>query len=407
MMMANSAIGVLNRLGMAKTDLSEDALLTLACESTGLSNYGESWFRPNLRHMLHSLEHEARLTPMGRAEARMLCLSALRNRLRAHELWARHPQIMNHPLRDPVAIIGLGRSGTTRLQRLMACDDRLRTLKQWEAFLPVPWPESFTSSQDPRIQLAERGLRTALWMNPRLKIVHPVGAFEAEEELSLLEHSFASQLGAITRNQFSHAAFLERQDLTSAYRYLVSLIRTIDWFNTAEQGRPWVLKTPQHMYTLGFLLKVFPGCRLIFIHRDPVRVIGSMCSLDWTVRNGQTSQLAPFDVGRKWLNEVERMIRKVLAARENIPPGQQLDVQYAHMNADWLGVMRSIYAFIGLELTDAVIARMTAWLELNQPHNRGRHSYSLAEFGIATEEVQARYQFYRELFDVPCEGSDG
>lgn len=401
---ANVLMWVLNKLGVPKTDLSEEELLAAACQATGLNSFGTAEFRPSLRKMLESLEHEARLTPMGRLEARMLCISALSNRLRAHDLWRRYPQIMSHQLRDPIVIIGLGRSGTTRLHRLMGCDPRLRTLKQWEVFHPVPWPESFSCTTDPRIEQVEKGLRIALLMNPQLKIAHPIGTFEAEEELAFIEHSFASQLGAVVRNQLSYAAYLEAQDLTSAYQYMVRLLQTIDWFNVAEQGKPWVLKTPQHMYTLGLLMKVFPRCKLIFIHRDPVKVLGSMCSLDWIVRNGQTSKLAPFDIGRKWLGEMERMIMKTLLVRESIPRGQQLDVHYAQMETDWLAVMRRIYAFMGMELQAEVIDRMTARLRRDQPHKPGRHRYRLADFGLTEAEVDTRYRFYRQLLDIPYEG---
>ena len=95
---------------------------SLACQSTGLDDFGGSEHRPGLRALTGSLEAEARLTPAGRYFARGQVLTSLVNRLRLEQAWAETPAILQGALPAPIVIIGLPRTGTTLLQHLLAQD---------------------------------------------------------------------------------------------------------------------------------------------------------------------------------------------------------------------------------------------------------------------------------------------
>jgi hypothetical protein len=193
-------------------------------------------------------------------------------------------------------------------------------------------------------------------------------------------------------------------DQTAAYEYMVTLMKVIAWFRKEPEDKPWVLKSPQHMQDLDSLVKVFPEAKFIFPHRDPIKVMGSTCSMVWNALVRDTDTVDPHWVGSEWLGKTERMLNKTLAVRDQqIPRGNQYDVLYADITADWQQAVRGIYNFLGIELTGSALTGMKAWLESNNQHKHGAHKYSLEDFGISEEKVEQRLSFYRQRFSIPYE----
>jgi hypothetical protein len=54
-------------------------------------------------------------------------------------LWRAQPEIRDRPIPEPIVILGQMRSGTTRLQRLLACDDRFAHTRLYESLIPAPF----------------------------------------------------------------------------------------------------------------------------------------------------------------------------------------------------------------------------------------------------------------------------
>ena len=48
-----------------------------------------------------------------------------------------HPEVAKIPIRRPLLLIGLPRTGTTLLHRLLSLDPVVRTLRNWECISPV------------------------------------------------------------------------------------------------------------------------------------------------------------------------------------------------------------------------------------------------------------------------------
>jgi hypothetical protein len=408
MRLFNAALRAVRPLGLARFDLDPANLLATARRETGLEDFGDDAFIEPMTLLVRSLEEEAELNPIGRFMARANCLRILKHRLYVQDLVQKHPEILERELGDPVVVVGLARSGTTRLHRLLAADQRFLHLKSWESVYPVPWPESFAARDagetDPRIAALEQALKAVLYMSPQIAAVHPLGTFEVEEEVGLIQHGFASQLFEIQVKIPSFAEWLMTHEQSAAYDYMVVLLKIIAWWRNDPPGKPWILKTPQYMQDLDELLRVFPDARLIFPHRDPVKVTGSTCSMVWNAIVRDSDSITPAWVGQEWLDKIERMLHKTLKIREEqVAPENQYDVQYADITADWRRAMAGVYDFLDLPLTDQALAGMQDWLESNARHKYGAHRYSLSEFGLQAEAVDQRLMFYRERFAIPYE----
>ena len=128
------------RIGIAtRPRLKSGAIVADAMRRTGLDDLGpEADWRPALELLLQALASEARLNALGRTIAYGQLVGVVTQRLRAHELWRRHPEILARPVAPPIVVLGHMRSGTTRMQRLLACDPRFAHTRFFESWRPVP-----------------------------------------------------------------------------------------------------------------------------------------------------------------------------------------------------------------------------------------------------------------------------
>jgi hypothetical protein len=401
----NGLMRAVQPLGRARLDA--EGLLADAQRATGLADFGDPRFREALQRLCLALEQQADMNPLGRWLTRVSMLRLLKHRLWAEQLFKQHPEILQREIKAPVVIVGLARSGTTRLHRLLAADPGFLHLSSWESVNPVPWPGSFAARErgepDPRIASIEGALKAVLYLGPQIAAVHPLQAHAAEEELGLLQHAFSSQLFEIMAPIPAFAEWLAANDQTYAYEYMARLLRLVSWWRGDDPAGTWVLKTPQHMQDLDALLNVFPDARLLCPHRDPVKVVGSVCSTAWNALVRDSDVLDPHWVGADWLQKTERMLRKTDAIRAGLPAGQQLDILYENISRDWRGEMQRIYDFLGRDLSPQALTGMQDWLDSNSQHQHGSHKYALSDFGLEAAEVERRLHWYRERYAIPVE----
>ena len=110
---------------MEATSLDEESIIAEARETAGLTDFGDESFRQPMRMLLKAMEEEAQLNEIGRITQRARIVGLLVNRLRTEDYFKRFPEICEEEIREPLVIVGLGRTGTTMLQRLIASDPRI------------------------------------------------------------------------------------------------------------------------------------------------------------------------------------------------------------------------------------------------------------------------------------------
>lgn len=400
----NGAVRCMNALGLAKIDLSEECLCTAARRETGLTRFGDESFLPGLRKLLEALHSEAQLNPCGRLHAKMEITASLKNLLWANACFEAHPEIRQRNITAPIIIVGPVRSGTTRLHRMLAADTRFQHVKAWEGFNPAPRPGLPDSGKAARHDEVEKFLRTGRRLNPGAFAAHPMDADWAEEELLLLNHSFSGLSPLLLYNLPNYSKWFVECDRTAAYRTMADLMKLISWSRGDDENKRWVMKTPQYMLDLEAVTKTFPDAKLVFIHRDPLKTVGSTLSLMWNFAVHNTDPPLRGAIRDTWLELCELMVRRCLHVREALHPSQQLDILYEDMNRDWRAVMRRVYHFAKQDFTVEAENTMSAWLADSEREGRHHaHRYSLEDFGLNREEVDTRMMFYRERFEIPYE----
>jgi hypothetical protein len=84
-----------------------------------------------------------------------------------------------------------------------------------------------------------------------------------------------------------------------------------------------------------------------------------------------------------------------VAARHRFGPERFIDIDYDELVAEPITSAQRVYRALGLELAPAVEAPMRNWLR-DQVRSRtgARHSYSLDEFGLDPDQVDALFESY-------------
>ncbi len=388
------------RVGIGRVSLAEASLVRAARAQTGLHDFVDPSFREPMRRLLWSLEEEARLHPLGRVIMRESLVRALVNRLRLEELDDRHPEIAEQPVDAPVFVVGLQRTGTTLLHRLLTCEPRLRALAAWEGLNPAPLPGGVDRrGRDRRIRVAERAEAALRYLAPELFAIHPVEAEAPEEDIHLLDVSFVTPACDAIARVPSYQRWFREVDQLPAYRYMKRLMQLLLW----QRGGRWLGKTPHHMEHLDELLTVFPDARIVVTHRDPTRTIASFCSMMAHTRAMFSDFVDPLEVGEQFGAKAVRAIERLSSARERRGPGSFLDVLYADLMADPLKEVRRIYDFVGLELEPGVESHMKRWLATHGQTRHGVHRYRLEDFGLRREAIDPHFQGYRARFGIPTE----
>ena len=362
-----------------------------ACRREGLEDLGDRRFEEPLGVLLDSYAR-APLSETGSRILRADVVQALRMRLRVLELLRRHPEVADEVIAAPVVVVGMMRSGTTLVQRLLAADPRFACAYGWEVQEVAP-P---LSGPDGRLAAAlEREEQMRAW-TPELFAIHPMYAQEAEEEIVFLSQAFLSHVPEAYADVPAYRSWLDGQSFAPAYAWLRGCLQLLQW-QKKQRGLPtdrWVLKTPAHLGYLPELLATFPDAHLVHLHRDPQETIPSGASLNATLHAMHQDTVDLERVGAEWIERMGWTNDRALAVRASVPA---TDLQFEDAVADPIGSVAQVYEAIGLPLTSAAEAAMRHWLAV-RPREPGRPSYRCEDYGLTREQIDERFAAYNARF---------
>ncbi len=399
-------ISLLNRAGrMARRlglngDLDVDRMIAAAKRKTGLSDFGDEWFLEPLEVLVRSINDEARLTPLGTRIQHSRIVSALSTRLRVEHLLRENPAILDMHLGKIILIAGLQRTATTTLHRLIAADPRIRELRSWESLSPVPLPGERRGDPRRRMRQARMAARVIGFLAPEFLAIHPIEYNAPEEDIFLLDLSFMSQTPEAMMHVPSYSSWLEEQDHTKCYEYMLTMLKVLHW---QRPGDCWVLKTPHHMEHLDVVLDIVPDGCIVQTHRDPKKSVASFCSMVAHGRGILSDHVDPEAIGAHWMRKTHRMIERSMKVRGAARDRVFVDVSYHDLIADPLGELRKVYQAAGIDFSEEAENAAKAVSRRNVKNRHGRHVYSLASFGLDDETVDGCCEFYRREYGISDE----
>ena len=389
------------RLAPRRPRFDPAGLMEQAAARSGLQDFGDDAFREGLGTLCASLDDEAGLHTLGRIAQRRMLVATLERRLRLVDHAKRHPEVRDEQVRAPFVVLGLPRTGTTLLSYLLDLDPHTRSLRSWESLALVPPPTLAGQRDDPRIAQAARDEARLAALNPPLRAMHPLGATLPTECVPLHMLDFRS-LGFETQAMVpSYGAWLEGCDMRSAYAIHELALQVLQ--AAIPTGR-WALKTPHHLWCLDALRARYPDAQLVWTHRDPLRVVPSVASLNMSFYRTWESSPDPRRAGREWNRKLHLATQRGLDFdRRSHDAAWCHHLHYTRLMAEPVEAVRDLYAHFGEELDPLHERRMHAWMADRPRDAFGRHRYALDDFGLRAEVIDEQYAAYRERFDVPRE----
>ena len=372
----------------------KEYLIKKAEEATGLSDFGDEWFFPNIDEFIKSLNSQAKLSSEGYYGAEQMITGALVNRLRHKNLIKMNPEILDETVDIKAVLTGLPRTGSTMLHRMLASAPELTAIKWYEAQNYTPLENEDYNDPSPRKDIAKDILKFMLKKIPELMSIHPMDIEQADEEVIILGQLFSSSMLESTYFVPNYANWLTKQNPGKSYSDLIEILQSLQWQDSSRKNKSWILKTPGHLMSLGAVIKYFPMAKIIMTHRDPVSTVPSYCSMESALYKMNTNAISDFEIGNYWLDRLSEWLNNFIEVRNSIPDDRFIDINYSDLveAPEKIGaqVLKSIH------VNDDILTKemMENWINANKRENRQKHNYKLSDYGLTNESISNKFKDY-------------
>lgn len=349
--------------------------------------------REGLRRLMGAVRAESELSFFGRISLHWDALRLLRNAQMVDGAHRDNPDLARAPVSQPLFILGLPRSGTTFLHELMAQDSESLVPRNWQTIYPAPRPAGFSPETDKRVRAVDWQLRMFAGLAPGFSELHPISADSPQECTEITAHVFQSLRFDTTYRVPSYFAWLEAHGHLEAFRFHK---RFLQFLQDGVPGR-WVLKCPDHTFTLDAILKVYPDARFVVVHRDPIAVLASVARLTWVLRRPFLREIDLAEIGaqvsERWIDGANRLLD--FDKRADVAPERKIHVHYDELAGAPLAVIARIYARFGIPLRSEALAAMSRQIAAKPRGGYARHApYSLENFKLSQADLQQRFVPY-------------
>jgi hypothetical protein len=238
--------------------------------------------------------------------------------------------------------------------------------------------------------------------------MHAMGGRLAQECVRITASDFRSVTYPTQYRVPSYARWVMYEaDMAPAYRWHRQFLEHLQSRHPGPDGPAarWLLKSPAHIWCLGDLLAEYPEALLVQTHRDPLRIIASVSSLQQVLRSmcGEDPSLP--DIAGEWAEYIIEGLDRSVTAREDgtVPPDRIVDVHFDAFTADPFAAIGAVYDRLGLDLSSATEQRMRDFLAEPDQNAHVRHRYSWADTGLDEGEWRERARRYQDYFGVSSE----
>jgi hypothetical protein len=384
---------LLEKTRIPSTRIVAADLIKTAKQRCGLNDFGEGEFFDALSRLLDSCQDEAQLNLVGKIALKTDVLDTLCMRLQMERDRQLYPDIKGQEIRKPLFIVGLPRSGTSVLHRLLGADPEHRSPLMWEVRSPSP---PTRDNEKRRIQRATQSCNFFNWLVPTFRYAHALGAEVPQECVSLMTPTFLSDQFDAMYYVPSYRGWFVQQDLRPAYDYHRRFLQHLQF---RQPARRWILKAPTHMSAMPALLSVYSDALFVQTHRMPVDSMASVSSLMTILRSAFSDAVDPVTVCWEAIDYWSNAIEKFLTERDRLPDNRICDIQYEEICREPIGTVRRIYDHFGWSLSSEAEQRMRALVASQADRHSANHRYDLSQFGATAKDVLSAFATYCQRFD--------
>jgi hypothetical protein len=314
-----------------------------------------------------------------------------------------YPSYRSVRIEAPLFIVGIPRSGTTLLQRVLAEDEqRFTTTQLWEAlFAPAVCQRKLLclAARCDRLvgrPLGKYGSRFASRVAEAVNDIHRLSLQRPEEDFLLLMpilSCFALIAPFPQARNIKDLGYFDtrvpenrRREVMAFYR---GMLRRHLYFHGS--GCTILSKNPSFTPMLGSLVSAFPDAKVVVCVRTPLNTVPSQISSmheAWRFFGNPTD--AP-DFRDRWVDLLRHYYRRLEEFFESSGGAAMQCVEMDMLKQNLEGVVRSLYSNFDVEVGPAFAARL-AKLDHDAKAYSSRHEYSLSEYGLDQETITAEFE---------------
>jgi Sulfotransferase family len=391
-----------DRYEALRRELDADQLIQAARDRAGLSDFGDNHFVEPLNKLLDCAASEVDFHVQGLEGFKSSVVRWLVNRLRMEDDIKKHPEILQEDVSDPIIITGLGRSGTTKLHKMLSAPDSVQKTLFWRIWNPARFPDAVAGQPDPRIAAAGSSNLVSA-DNPVMDAAHHIEEQEVEEEWVAYMMTFQDWSWNVMLPTPAYFDWVMSQPSIEPFRYMKTVLQYLQWQDGGRAGklgrRPWILKNVAYITNIDSLLACYPNATLVHAHRDPRANMPSwakLMSASWSVH---CTSFDPHFLGAEAVRNWSVAMSRYLEMRDRLKLDDRiLDVNYDTIRQDPMSVIKKIYHRAGLNMSAETEQKMAQWHATNEQGRYGKHEYSLEEFGMSEASVDQAFAEYIRRF---------
>lgn len=318
------------------------------------------------------------------------------------------PGYRNVTVHEPVFIVGVPRSGTTFLHRVLSCDTRYTTFTLWELVLaPSVTERRFWLALGAVDNAFGRPLgRLRRWLERRFfgqfDSLHKVSLDAPEEDylallpicaclLLTLPFPFPDELGYLARFD-EEATDAEKRHVMDFYRRCLQRHLYVH-----GPDKRLLSKNAAFGGMVGTLGEAFPDCRVIATMRSPFAAVPSLIS---SMQSGADS-FGNDTAGPAFRNQMVEMMQHFYAHLTDTlsqwPEDRHCFVTMDRMKGDLAPAVRTIYLQLEIPMTDAFAAALEREAASARDYRSG-HTYSLDQFELRPDAIVRDFAVAFERF---------
>jgi len=311
-----------------------------------------------------------------------------------------------NPIKRPLFVIGLPRTGTTILHTLLSLDPAVRSPYLWELENPVPYyPDDPEKDKAKKMDIMERNLRTkAKLFAPDMVAQHDSTTVDRPEECArVMAGDVPMKLNTYLMPDHPNIVF--GWNWTHAYQRYSKVLQMWQYHEQklTHKTRRWVLKSPFHIGNMKALLEAFPDADIVFTHRDLASHTLSHCNLKRSIDDIFLNEIDLHKIGNGHLSQLDILLRRaddVLSSSDtNI-----VNSNFKQFISDPIKMIQSIYNQLGYEFTVEYRIILEKYLEedkikrANLKKKDTRIPATLETYGISKNAIDDKFKWYYDKY---------
>ena len=311
------------------------------------------------------------------------------NLFRVRKLHDLHPEIGREAVRAPIFVVGMPRTATTLTHKVLAQSPGNRGPLLWEMYnVDLPQP---VSTQKRHRDATQRRIDQTLALSPSWKQIHPVSADLPEEIYFLLIHT---ALHCSVLPMPDYVEFLKTHDSTADYQFIKECLQVLQH---GREPKRWALKHPGSLFHLQAVHKVFPDAKVVWTHRDPNTVMGSMCSMAESLIRLHVKRRSVdlHAIGELWLKILSEGVTSARDQRASLPRTLVTDVGYHLLMSDPFAYVPHLFEQLDIPWTD--VDERNLKIALDRPTDHRGHEYAMSYYGLTPEAIGDAFGDYERF----------